>query len=107
MYKPMFNHVLVEVDEKDKQWGSSDDSLGGAAYREGKLLSICNSVVPYGDTGHLNGNDIEVIAKELLSLVGKRIMWNEGHEAGKTFEEDGKLYALIYWWDLVACEDSK
>lgn len=104
MYKPLFNHVLVEVDDKDKQWGSSKgDELGGPVYREGSVVDIGNTFT----TANYPINNYLEWELYLKTLLGKRIMWNEGHEAGKTFEEDGKLYALIYWWDVVGVQDDK
>lgn len=108
MYKPLFNHVLVEL-EVDKWARGSDDSFGGEVYREGKLLKIgnCFATSDYPEFNPL-GN--------LEDLVGKTIMWNEGHEAGKVFEHTTtndkgesvtKKYALIYWWDIVGVKAEK
>lgn len=93
MFKPMFNQVLVEVDNKDKEWGGgNNDNLGGEAYREGTLLGIGRFICT---------SDYPDYPLNLGEFLDKHVMWNEGHEAGKTFEEDGKLYALVSWWDLV------
>lgn len=95
MYEPLFNQVLVEIDDKEAKWGKgNDDSMLGASYREGLLLSV-GEVIPTQEHHDYNP------WPNLEPIVGKQIMWNEGHEAGKVFEHEGKMYALVYWWDIV------
>ena len=102
MYKPLFNKVLVEVDDKDAQWGkSSDASLGGEVYREGVLIEY-GQLIPTGD--HPFPIQVDVVGV-FDKLRGKQIMWNEGHEAGTVFEENGKKYALIFWWDIIGVKE--
>jgi hypothetical protein len=103
MFKPLFNKVLVELDDKDAKWGKgSDDNIGGEVYREGKLTEV-------GTIFSTNDHPIMVgeMTKILKDLVGKAIMWHEGHEAGTVFEEDGKKYALIFWWDIAGVKDAE
>lgn len=98
MYKPKFNHVLVEIDDKDAKWGNRDeDNLGGVAYREGTVIDTGEvfTTQEYPDL------DVEEIASLISDLQGKKVMWNEGHEAGTVFEDNDKKYALIYWWDII------
>lgn len=93
IYQPLFNQVLVEVDTESDKWGTgNDDSMLGKDYREGTVISY-GPVVATNDYPEPMGSE---------DVVGKHVMWNQGHEAGKTFEHDGKLYAFVYWWDLVA-----
>lgn len=105
MYKPLFNQVLVEVtlDIADRYGTGNDDSMLGKDYREGKLLELgiftMTADYPNSDMG------LDDIAERLKGLAGKQVMWNQGHEAGKTFEHDGKLYALVYWFDLVGVKE--
>lgn len=95
MYDPSYNSVLVQIDDKDAQWGSgNDESMLGKSYNKGKFIK-CGDVMEtdkYMDVG--------TVDDELTGLVGKSIMWNEGVEAGTTFDHDGKLYGFIYWWDI-------
>lgn len=105
MYSPLFNHVLVEVDDKEANWGKgNNDNIGGEAYREGKVVEFGMMLADHDHPLHTEeaGRQVDVI---LQHLIGKHVMWNEGHEAGKTFEHDGKMYALVYWWDLVGVKD--
>lgn len=100
MYKPATNHVLVEIDDKDSKWGNkAEDNLGGSVYREGTMLEYGNLIVT---------NDYPFLPElvNIDSLVGKKVMWNEGHEAGTVFEHEGKKFALIYWWDIVGIKDN-
>ena len=102
MYKPKFNKVLVEIDDADAQWGKSSESNPLTdAFREGKVVELGELLFGFGDTARLNQDTLEVIADSVKKLVGKQIMWHEGHEAGTVFEENGKKYALIYWWDII------
>lgn len=104
MYKPKFNHVLVEIDDKDAKWGKgTDDNIGGAVYREGKIVDAgeCFMTADYP----LPPDDLLVLFNTLTD--GLCVMWNEGHEAGTVFEENGKKYALIYWWDIIGVKEEK
>lgn len=99
MYKPTFNTILVEI-VVDKWAPGNDDSMLGRSYREGRI--VADQVIKLLPTKDypLNDNEKEIVADEYESFIGKDIMWNEGTEAGTTFEEDGKLYGFIYWWDV-------
>ena len=103
MYKPKFNHVLVEINDKDAKWGAGDDgNIGGVVYREGKLLEVGHFIVTHDHP--MDWETLVDIEADVQAMVGKPIMWNEGHEAGTVHEENGKKYALIFWWDIVACK---
>lgn len=105
MFRPSFNHVLVEVDDKEGKWGKgTNENIGGEAYREGKLVEVCK-YFSQPENANMPIEDWHGVMKGVQDLIGKHVMWNEGHEAGKTFEEDGKLYALIYWWDIVGVKE--
>lgn len=95
MYKPRFNSVLVEIDDQDAKWGTgNDDSMLGKSYSKGKVISA-------GDLLPTQANPTTGLTqKDITDLFGQDIMWNEGTEAGTLFEEDGKLYGFIYWWDI-------
>lgn len=97
MYEPGYNSVLVKIDDKDAKWGAgNDESMLGKSYSKGKLVSIGEFV----EDSQYSEETLEEIWPELLKLVGKKIMWNEGVEAGTTFEHEGQLYGFIYWSDI-------
>lgn len=97
MYKPKFNKVLVEIDDKDAQWGKSSESNPLTdAYREGKLLEV-GLMIATADYPSIGEDTFRLVSAD----IDKQIMWHQGHEAGTVFEEDGKKYALIYWWDII------
>lgn len=99
MYKPLFNQVLVEIDDSDAKWGKgNDDSFGGETFREGQLREFGTLLYTK------DYPEVEGVVELLEELIGKRVLWNEGHEAGKVFEHDDKKYALVYWWELVAVD---
>lgn len=105
MYKPLFNQVLVEVDTESDKWGTgNDDSMLGKDYREGTVIEI-GDVVPTADYPEVPVDRVPVVHTTLPKLVGKQVMWNQGHESGKTFEHEGKMYALVFWWDLVGVKE--
>lgn len=93
MYVPKFNSVLVEIDDADAKWGGeNNENMLGKSYSKG-------TIVDYGV--RLSTKDYPNLpANSDFALVGSSIMWNEGTEAGTTFEENGKLYGFIYWWDV-------
>lgn len=106
MYKPKFNQVLVEIDDKDATWGKgNDDSFGGETFREGKLIDWAICSFPSGDYAHLDLRQWTNILAEVEGMKGKTIMWNEGHEAGKVFDHDGKKYAFISWYDIIGVKE--
>lgn len=97
MYKPLFNQVLIELDTDEDKWGTgNDDSMLGRDYNRGKVIDA-GPVFATADYPIMPGN----IADMVGDLLQKDVMFNKGHEAGKTFEDDGKLYAFVNWWDIV------
>lgn len=96
MYEPVFNSVLVMIDDKDAEWGSgNDESMLGKSYSKGTVVGVGDLIVshdhPFVPDDHV---------KKFDNLKGRKILWNEGTEAGTTFEFDGKLFGMIYWWDV-------
>lgn len=102
MYEPLFNTVLVEIADPDAKWTSTDDSMTGKAFSKGKVIRV-GAFTPTNDYP-LNPDGMDALKELVDRLVGRSVMWNEGHEAGTTFEFDGKQFGLIYWWDLRACK---
>lgn len=104
MYKPLFNQVLVEVDTDSDKWGTgNDDSMLGKDYREGMVAKVGHFITT--SDYPLTPEEQKDVTQMFIELQGEHVMWNQGHEAGKTFEHDGELYALVYWWDLVGVKD--
>lgn len=105
MYKPKFNSVLVQIDDEDAKWGTgNDESMLGKSYSKGKIISIDTELIATANYP-LPKDERREIAELITKLEGKDIMWNEGAEAGTTFEEDGKLYGMIYWHDIRGVKD--
>lgn len=96
MYNPKFNSILVEIDDADAKWGGeNNENMLGKSYSKGTLIGTGEYFITKDYP--VNPDDIVPI---LEGLMGNQITWNEGTEAGTTFEEDGKLYGFIYWWDI-------
>ena len=96
MYSPKFNSVLVEIDDKDAEWGGENNAeMLGKSYSKGTVVSLDKLL-----STHDHPLPSVSFAKSVHELKGKQIMWNEGAEAGTTFEEGGKLYGFIYWFDI-------
>lgn len=91
MYKPLINSILVEI-VVDEWAPGNDDSMLGRDYREGRVVEV-GPLLETRDYPHLP-EMVDIYVK------GVEITWNYGVEAGTTFEEDGKLYGFIYWWDI-------
>ncbi len=106
MYSPKFNSVLVEIDNKDGEWGGSgDDTVLGKSFHKGKVIKIGLVIptqqYPIIEQVSLNG----LVGDTLIDMLGKDVIWNEGCEAGTTFEFEGKLYGFIYWSDIRAVKE--
>jgi hypothetical protein len=106
MYKPKFNHVLVEITEsvEDKYSKADDGSLGGKVYREGKVVELGEF---FATSDVLDVSTFDEVVPFLEELNGKEIMWNEGTEAGTVFEHDGKKYGLINWINIIGVKDGE
>lgn len=103
MFKPQFNKVLVEIDDKEAKWGSgNDESILGASYREGKVIELSSSIFRTNEQPSIN---TDIVVANLEDMIGKTIMWHEGTEAGTIFEENGKKYGLIYWFDIIGLKE--
>ena len=106
MYQPKFNSVLVQIDDTDAAWGGgNDESMMGKSFHKGRVVEIGKELFPGGSAGELNPQGMIDISPLIRDLVGKDIIWNEGDEAGTTFEEDGKLYGFIYWYSIRGVKD--
>lgn len=106
MFKPQFNKVLVEIDDKEAKWGSgNDESMLGASYREGTAISR-GQLIPTADhPSVLSDKGFDATSVAIDHVIGKTIMWHEGTEAGTVFEENGKKYGLIYWFDIIGFKE--
>lgn len=94
MYEPVFNSVLVEIDDKDAEWGSgNDESMLGKSFSKGTVILVAAAVptAAYPEPPTM---------ADIAKFKGRKIIWNEGTEAGTTFEFDGKLFGMIYWFDI-------
>lgn len=104
LYEPLFNTVVVEIDDKEAAWGGSkDESAGllGQSYNKGTLLAVAAELFPFGDTSQLLEAGLHQIGDRLQSMVGQKVLWNKGHEGDNIFDRDGKKYAIIFWWDIL------
>ena len=97
MYEPLFNTVVVQIDDKENEWGhGNDESMLGKAFRAGTIITVG----PCVGTHEHPLDDPDFLTEKISKLKGKKIMWNEGVEAGTVFEFDGKQFGMIYWWDI-------
>lgn len=103
MYEPIFNSVLVEIDDEDAQWGSgNDDSMLGKSYSKGKVIEVGGLVSEHAHP--LSDIALVSMSNKLKQLKGRNIMWNEGVEAGTLFDFEDKQFGFIYWWDIRGCK---
>lgn len=102
MYKPLINTVLVEIviDEWAPATKTESEGMLGRSYREGKVVSLglirSTKDYPFEEGSEDHGRLLDVVE----STLGREIMFNEGVESGTVFEDDGKTYGFIYWWDI-------
>lgn len=95
MYEPVFNSVLVQINDEDAKWGAgNEEAMLGKSYSKGTVIELAD-VIPSKE------HPIALVdMDDLKKLEGKQIMFNEGVEAGTVFDFDGKTYGFIYWWDI-------
>jgi hypothetical protein len=107
MYTPLFNSVVVELQDEDDKWGKgNDDSMLGKSYRKGVVVSV-GLLSPDHNHPLVGTDEADEVAEYVQDLIGKEIMYNEGAEAGTEFEHDDKQYGMIYWWDIRGVKDGK
>jgi hypothetical protein len=100
MYDPIFNSVLVQIDDKDAEWGSgNDESMLGKSFQKGTVIRI-GGLTPTGQLRAYDTDELDALAKDLDKLKGRKVLWNEGAESGTTFEFDGQQFGFIYWNDI-------
>jgi hypothetical protein len=104
LYKPAFNKVLVEIDDEGAEWGGgNDESMLGKSFRQGKVISI--GILINTNDYPIDITMVEELRDSIRLFEGAAIMWHEGAEAGTVFEEDGKQYGLIHWWDIIGVKE--
>lgn len=98
--KPLNNNVLVEIIRDDDGVSRTD---ANESLRKGRLIDA--SVSSYHLTASAAVQFDPAWAadtlKALKSMKGKIVRWEEFAEGGQTFEQDGKVYALIPFWRLI------
>lgn len=104
MVKPTGNNVLVEV---TREYASVSHSSENEDMQSGILVDW--HVAQYHLTASaaikFTPEFVDNMNIDLSSLSGKEVRWEQYAEGGQTFEEDGKTYALVPWWRLIAYED--
>ena len=104
MLKPLFNKCLIEVLS-----GSEKVYVGDAEQNVQKGILIDFQLM--GDhlttsTGYCM-DDIEQYAEVLSGLVGKVVYWEQYADSGTLLEQDGKKYALVPFYRLIAGEEAE
>lgn len=102
MLKPLNNHLLVEVTDpyEGLRQDTSSESLQEGIVRDYTLINTHITM----STGYTLPN-MSDFGEFLNSMIGKTVYWQEHADAGQKFVRDGKTYALIPFWRLIAFED--
>lgn len=104
--KPLNNNCLIEVLREYAGVSRSDEN---EALNYGILIDY--NIQPYHLTAsaaeRLDDKFILDTAQHLGNLVDKRavVRWEQFAEAGQTVLKDGKTYAIVPWWRLIASEE--
>jgi hypothetical protein len=110
MYEPVFNAVVVQIDDKEAAWGGdkSDDGPFGSSYNKGKIVAVADDFFPFGDTAHLSVDHVDKMRDRVahILMTGRPVMWHKGHEGESIFDFNGEKFAMIFWWDLVGVKVS-
>lgn len=104
--KPLNNNVLLEI-TREYAGVSRPDGLDEAS-NVGILLDYSVSRYHLTASAALMFDEafISQIQTTLEGLRGKTVRWEELAEAGQTFDEDGKEYAIIPWWRLISAQEA-
>lgn len=102
--KPFGNMALVEITrEYEGVSRATDDSESQSVgilrdFSLGQYHVTASAAIQF---------DQEFLASSMATLeglIGKTVRWEQFAEAGQTFQEDGKTYALIPWWRIIGVE---
>lgn len=104
--KPINNNVLVEI-TREYAGVSRPDGLD-EPHNTGILLDFSINRYHLTASAALMFDEafISQLTTTLEGLRGKTVRWEELAEAGQTFNEDGKEYAVIPWWRLISAEEA-
>jgi hypothetical protein len=104
LLEPTNNNVLIEVEKEYSDVSRPDENEN---LQTGKVVAI--SVSHY----HLTASSFGQIESSHLVKVkdqfkpGTTVRWEQFAEGGQTFDEDGKVYAIVPWWRLISREETK
>ena len=104
MLKPLFNKCLIEVLS-----GSENVYVGDTEQNVQKGILINFQLM--GDhlttsTGYSMGG-IKQYADALNDLTGKVVYWEQYADSGSILEQEGKKYALVPFYRLIASEEAQ
>lgn len=105
--KPLNNNCLIEVIREHAEVSRFDGDNTSMSY--GRLLNGHIGQYHITASAGVRFDDEFVLATqaELDQAKGSVVRWEEFAEGGQTFEEDGKTYALVPWWRLIAVTEEK
>lgn len=99
--KPVNNNLLVEVLRDDDIARAGE----GEAWQRGRILDASfDNLHITASAGYDTGVCSEIEERSELYALDNIVRWQEYAADGQTFEEDGKLYALVPWWRVTAVE---
>lgn len=101
--KPFNNNVLIEIIREDDGVSRTDEN---ETKNRGKLLDYSIASHHLTASSALEFSSIFISDQKVLldKCIGKIVRWEEFAEGGQTFEENGKNYALIPFWRIIAVE---
>lgn len=104
--KPLNNNVLIEVLRDDDGVSRTDEN---ETLNRGKVVDVSISAyhLTASSAHSFTTNEIVINTEWLRGMVGKIVRWEQYAEGGQTFEEDGKTYAIIPFWRLIAIEENE
>lgn len=100
--KPLFNKCLIEIIDEYAGITRSNEN-------EDVQKGILRKLQLMGDhlttsTGYTIG-DVKMYRGVLEAMLDKVVFWEQYGEAGNIIEKDGKRFALIPFYRLIAWED--
>ncbi len=99
---PLFNKCLIQIDDEYADVIRPDDDAG---VQKGTLIeaTLMGDHLTTSTGYHIEG--LDQYGERLKDLVGKTVFWEQYGEAGNIIKQDGKQYALVPFYRLIAVED--
>lgn len=104
MLTPLFNKCKIEIID---EYAGIQRADGGDNLQKGTLIGFALMVDHLTASTGYRTDGLEGYAEVLDGMVGKTVYWEQYADSGAVIEEDGKRYAFVPFYRLIAVEEQK